>query len=563
MEKKILQRLFGFLFDSPDQKKANPPSDGDPGDKRRPRLAAIEGGKGTGKWDGNERRKPCAVIGIPYSSDAADDTVEEEEESIMKHIAKYMFVLAAVAAAGFALSSCGGGGGGGGGGVTSAPVVSAGTMTKGSVIVNGVKFTASAGATFRVDDNPSATEAQLRDGMEVKVKGQINNDGTTGQFQKVEAEPRVRGQMTGKGADDFTVHNHHVITDDNTVFEDRVAGVFSKLNNGVNDLADLNEVEVHGGLDDLGNVRATRVERRDDNPTDEVRGVVTAITAPGTTIHIGAFSIDIAGKPTSPPGQPVNVGDLVEVHLNAAGTAAVSVDIEDLEDAEFEPAQGQEFEVEGFVSGFTATPGTFEVGSQTVTTTSATTFRNGTAADLDNSVKVEAEGHYDNVTKVLTATRIDFKRSRVILGGVPSVVNPDNVTLLGKTVKFTSATRNDSGTIDTTNRIEVRGYVDKSGTVVAERIKSLGGNRDIVQARVTGESGNVLTLLGFTADLTGISVSNLKDSKSGTYASVAAFLAAITPSSTTPPGTLVKVKGTVTGSAFATPPNEVEIEFED
>jgi len=65
MEKKILQRLFGFLFDSPDQKKANPPSDGDPGDKRRPRLAAIEGGKGTGKWDGNERRKPCAVIGIP------------------------------------------------------------------------------------------------------------------------------------------------------------------------------------------------------------------------------------------------------------------------------------------------------------------------------------------------------------------------------------------------------------------------------------------------------------------------------------------------------------------
>ena len=477
----------------------------------------------------------------------------------MKHIAKYMFVFAAVAAAVFALSACGRRRRGGG--LGSSAAISTGTLTKGSVIVNGVKFTAAAGATIKIDDNPGRPEAELRDGMEVKVKGRINDDRITGQFEKVEAEPRVRGQMTGRGADDFTVHNHRVITDDNTVFEDRsVGGAFTNIS--FNDLADLNEVEVHGGLDDLGNVRATRVERRNDNPNDEVRGVVTAKV--GNVISIGAFSIDIAGVPTSPAGQTVNVGDLVEVHLNAAGTVATLVDIEDLEDAEFEPAQGQEFEVEGFVSGFTAHPGTFQVGSQTVTTTSATTFRNGSAADLDNSVKVEAEGHFDNVTKVLTATRIDFKRSRVILGGIPSAVNlPDNITLLGKTVKFTSGTRNDAGTIDTTNRIEVRAYVDKSGDVVAERVKPLGGNRDIVQARVTGKSGNVLTLLGFTADLTGISAANLHDDKGGTYANLAAFLAAITPSSGTPPGTLVKVKGTVTGSAFATPPDEVEIEMED
>jgi hypothetical protein len=397
--------------------------------------------------------------------------------------------------------------------------------------------------------------------MEVKVKGRINDDRVNGEFDKVEAEPRVRGQMNGKGADDFVVHNHNVIADDNTVFEDRsVGGTFTTIN--FNDLANLNEVEVHGGLDDLGNIRATRVERRNDNPNDEVRGVVT--NKVGTVIFIGAFSIDINGVPTSPAGQTVNVGDLVEVHLNAAGTVATLVDLEDLEDAEFEPGQGQEFEVEGFVSGFTAHPGTFKVGTRTVTTTSATRFRNGMAADLDNGVKVEAEGHFDNVTKVLTATRIDFKRTRVILGGVPSAVNlPDNITLLGKTVKFTSATRNDAGTINTVNRIEVRAYVEKSGNVVAERVKSLGGNRDIVQARVTAKSGNVLTLLGFTADLTGISVNNLQDDRGGTYANLGAFLAAITPASATPPGTLVKVKGAVTGSAFVTPPDEAQIEFED
>ncbi len=479
----------------------------------------------------------------------------------MKRMTKHMLAIGAVLAAAFVLGACGGGGGGGTTGATGAPVVSTGTMTKGSVVVNGVKFTAAAGATFRVDDNPNATELELRDGMEVKVKGSINDDRITGRFEKVEAEPRVRGQMSGRGADDFSVHNHHVITDDNTVFEDRSAGgAFTNI--GFNDLADLNEVEVHGGLDDLGNVRATRVERRNDNPNDEVRGVVTAKV--GNVITIGAFSIDITGVPTSPAGQAVNVGDLVEVHMNAAGTVAILVDIEDLEDEEFEPAQGQEFEVEGYVSGFTAHPGTFQVGSRTVTTTSATTFRNGGGADLENGVKVEAEGHFDNVTKVLTATRIEFKHTRVILGGIPSVVNlADNIVILGKTVKFTSGTRIDAGTIDTVTRIEVRAFVDKSGDIVAERVKSLGGNRDIVQARVTGKSGNVLTLLGFTADLTGISVSNLTADDGGTFANLAAFLAAITPSGSTPPGTLVKVKGTVTGSAFATPPDEAEIEMED
>ena len=111
----------------------------------------------------------------------------------MKQMKKYMCGIGTAVAAVFALSACGGGGGSAG--VTSAPVVSTGTMTKGSVIVNGVRFTAGAGAAIRVDDNPNSTEAELRDGMEVKVKGRINDDRITGQFEKVEAEPRVRGQM--------------------------------------------------------------------------------------------------------------------------------------------------------------------------------------------------------------------------------------------------------------------------------------------------------------------------------------------------------------------------------
>ena len=524
MEKGVLRRLFGFLRGPPHQRKA--------------------------ESEGNERTNPCAVIGIPYSSDAAEETVEKEEEDVMKSIAKYMFVFAAVAVAAFALSACGGGGGGGGTtGATSAPAVSTGTLTKGSVIVNGVRFTAATGATIKIDDNPGRPEAELRDGMEVKVKGSINDDRITGQFEKVEAEPRVRGQMTGRGADDFTVHNHHVITDDNTVFEDRSAGgAFTNIS--FNDFADLNEVEVHGGLDDLGNVRATRIERRNDNPNDEVRGVVTAKV--GTVISIGAFSIDIAGVTTSPAGQTVNVGDLVEVHLNAAGTVATLVDIEDLEDAEFEPAQGQEFEVEGYIGGFTAHPGTFQVGNQTVTTTSATTFRNGAAVDLANGLKVEAEGHFDNVTKVLTATRIEFKRSRIVLEGLPSGQTATQVTVAGKTAVINSLTRNTF----TTGRMRVKGFEDKNGAIIAERLEDAGGGggRDVIQARVTATNGSSsLTLLGtaFTA-ATGAVYMDVNDS----VITASAFFAAVVPKSSTNPGTLVKIKFTPASTSY----EEAELE---
>ena len=86
MEKSVLQRLFGFFRDLSDQRKAAPPSPVGLHEGGKPRLTAIEGGKGKTGWDGNERRKPAAVIGIPYSSDIADGTMEEKgsDESLRR-----------------------------------------------------------------------------------------------------------------------------------------------------------------------------------------------------------------------------------------------------------------------------------------------------------------------------------------------------------------------------------------------------------------------------------------------------------------------------------------------
>ena len=53
--------------------------------------------------------------------------------------------------------------------------VSIGTMIKGSVIVNGVRFEDNA-ATIIADDD---AQKVLADGMTVKVKGTLNSDGLT------------------------------------------------------------------------------------------------------------------------------------------------------------------------------------------------------------------------------------------------------------------------------------------------------------------------------------------------------------------------------------------------
>lgn len=93
MGRNILQRLAEYIRDLTGEEEAAPPSAGHPGDKRRPRLVAIEGGKGKGNQDGDEERKPCAVIGIPYSSDAAEETGEDEEhggEDAMNQMRKYI-----------------------------------------------------------------------------------------------------------------------------------------------------------------------------------------------------------------------------------------------------------------------------------------------------------------------------------------------------------------------------------------------------------------------------------------------------------------------------------------
>jgi hypothetical protein len=466
--------------------------------------------------------------------------------------------LANAAAVAFllALAACGGGGGGGtgivvgtGGGTggtgVSVASVSEGAMVVGSVIVNGVRFDDTQ-ATVIVDDN-TATRGALKDGMVVKVKGRIADDRVTGTAERVEVENEVRGTVQSVSASTsprfFTVVNQKVLVDDLTVFAN-TASDLSGLVGGSS------FVEVHGQRDAAGNIRATRVEAFGGSGLgDELRGRIATLGTNTLTINNGTVvTVTFSAGVIQPASTALAVGQLIEVHGSfSAGTfIATRLDVEDAEDSAFRPDSGGRFEVEGFVTGFTATPGTFSVNGRSVQTTSATRFEGGSAADLANGAKVEAEGTLSGST--IVAEKIAFKRVRHILHGTATAVNGGarTITVLGVTARVDDLTdvrpRAGSGlaAIPVSAKVEVRGYLESGGTFVAERIDELsgGGGDDFVQGRVTAKAGTSLTVLGIVGSVAG--ASQFQDAN-GNAINQQAFLAAVTASATN--GTLVKLKG--------------------
>ncbi len=460
------------------------------------------------------------------------------------------------------LTSCGGGGSENGG-MGGTGIVSTGVMTKGSVIVNGIHFEDNS-ATI-VSDDVSVGTGALQSGMVVKVKGRRNNDGLNGIADRVESENEVRGivqtHSTTATPKTFTVINQNVFVDYLTTFAN-----FSTLD-PIGELVDgVSAVEVHGIRDSAGNIRATRVELFGQRSpvVDELRGVVsnrldTSFILQGTPDVMVTYSANMV----VPAGQQLSNGMLVEVHGNFDGGidtfAATKVDIENLEDDAFDPAEGQEVEVEGFVTGCGNPCSSFKVNGQNVQTNNATQYVNGTINDLLDDVKVEAEGHF--VNGVLLADKIKFKRVQVILTGdasgiTGSIPGVGTVQIMNNTIYIDSLTKVSTGDTITAEPLEVRGFLDSNGKIVAEEVKDNpgGGGIEVIQARVTALNGDSLTMLGIRVDTTSaLQISDVNDFP----ISLASFLAAISPAPA-PGGTLVKAKGNFNAGILTA--EEVELE---
>jgi hypothetical protein len=451
-------------------------------------------------------------------------------------------LLASIAGA-VALSACGGGTEGTGGvPPPAAPSYSTGVMTVGSVIVNGVRYD-DTNATVIIDDN-TATRAQLRDGMVVKVRGRINDDGATGTAERIEVENELRGTVTeidtSANPPTFKVSGVLVRTDDTTVFA-----------NGVTINALLNaKVEVHGLRDAAGVLRATRVEvQTGTGLQDEFKGAISTAFN-GTSFAIGQVVVTPGSGATYTPSgcgptALTVLGRVVEVHGSFTGThqfSATRIDCEDLEDDAngLRPPPGARTEFEGFVANLGAT--SFTLNGITVNFDAATQFRNGLREDLANGARVEVDGTLNGTT--LTAREISFKSDRIILQGQASGVTATQFVVLGQTIQRNDLTEiTVSGGLANGVRVQVRARFANNGSLVAEEVRDPSGgnaNREIVQARVTAKSADTITLLGNTYTL--LEGANRYQRPDGTFfASRADFLAAITAAPSG--GTLVKVRG--------------------
>lgn len=379
------------------------------------------------------------------------------------------------------------------------PVVMTGTMTRGSVIVNGVHFDVDDDTLISIDDESGRSEAELEDGMTVTLKGEIAPDGLTGTAVKVESEDELQGQVQAVTEASLTVLNQLIYPDDLTSYGN-VAGLSG--------ISVLDYVEVHGLRDAGGNIRATRIELLTGTPEVELKGRVSSPTGGG--FMLWGLTVGYDPAVIEPAGHVLSEGDLVEVEGSFGGgiLTASRIELEDLTaDPDFTVSEGGEAEIEGYVSGFSVHPGEFFVNGEAVTTTSATVFTNGSAADLADNIKVEVEGEMNGGG--LLVEELEFKRTRIELVGEVAAVGSGSITLLGLTAATNDLTETEL-VLDaalTGSRVKVEGYRVSGGGLVAESIEDAGGSsEDLLQARVESISGDpdwTVTLLGMTVELSG------------------------------------------------------------
>jgi hypothetical protein len=291
------------------------------------------------------------------------------------------------------------------------------------------------------------------------------------------------------------------------------------------------------------------------------------------TFSLGNVTVSFTGAAISPAGAGLSNGQPVEVRgvFNAVARqfVATAVDREDLEDQSVQPSAGQKLEVEGFVAQFDGAASSFLVGTLAVRYSGATRFEGGSAADLADNVKVEAEGTI-NAAGVLVAAKIEFRQSRVIVQGLVTAVStaPRRLTVLGLPVSIDDLT--EVRAIDVTgrdstrladvaagaDRVEVRGRLDAAGAIVAEEVRETDDRDDELRGQVTAKNEPAATLRVLGVDVS-LAVAEFRGSD-GASIGAAAFFAAVTPASSTARGTEVKIKGTFAGGTLIAEEAELE-----
>jgi hypothetical protein len=414
-------------------------------------------------------------------------------------------------AAAAALVACGGGSGmSGTTPAGSAPVMATGTITGfGSIYVNGVHFKTTS-ATIRKNGQVVAQSA-LKVGEIARIKGSKNDSDGTGNAESVDVDESVVGPIAtiDTTLNTLTVLGQTVKIDGGTSFSSDVKPA------DITGLKMNDFVEVSGLIAADGSITATRIGRDASAGTLQVLGTLASLDTVAHTFKINALIVNYSNLTGFTSGQPAN-GDLVEVQgttFDSATTTLTATRVDKQMSDEEQAGDHRDMEHEGLITRF-ASATDFDVAGQAVTTTSATVYRNGTAADLALNVKVEVEGS-PNSSNVVVADVISFHRNGgVELQSTVTAVTASTLTVLGVEITVTSTTRFEDrssaqvqmfslSNVSVGDTVDVHGFESPagSGKLVATRLDREPASTEVeVSGLFTAGTSPQFMVFGITVD---------------------------------------------------------------
>lgn len=468
------------------------------------------------------------------------------------------------------ISGCGGGGNTNGGVVPGPPpsngIVRTGMAVGpisnfGSVVVNGVRYTTT-DAEITVDDAPG-TQDDLRVGQVVRISGELEDGETTGTATAVSFDENVEGpiQSIDVAGNQLVVLGQTVLVGADTSFDDSIQP------RSLAGLAVADIVEVSGLVMADGSIAATRIEKKPAGSEFEVHGTVAGLDTANQRFLLNALVVDYSAAQLDdfPSGQ-IEEGQAVEAKggtLDANG-ALIATRVE-FEGPLISGAADDFVEIEGFITRF-ASAQDFDVSGVPVTTSAATTFEGGTAADLGLNVKVEVEGLL-TAGGAVAAAKVDIRLGTAVR--VTALVDSvdaanDSLVILGITIDIDAMTRlEDKSDADVRplniddlspgDYLEVRGgeRPTGSGRVLANILEREDvATETELQGFVTNVNEPSFTILGVTIQTDG--ATEFRDVDDTPIAAAEFFNRAAA-------GTLVKAKG-IESSSTTLVADEVELE---
>lgn len=420
----------------------------------------------------------------------------------------------------------------------------------GSVIVNGVHFDVDTAAIMH--DGVPITEADLKVGMIIRLAGSIEDDGLNGIATEIEFDEEVKGPVASVdvASSSFIVLGQTVFVDEETRFD----------GSSLETLGAGNVVEVSGYFDAAGALRASLVELKSESLAAgeevEVKGVIQALDTASQTFMLRDLTVSYSGARLSDvPDSGLANGMFVEVKANVAMIGGILMVQEiEFEDDDADTEEGQELELEGLVTGITSAT-EFMVNGNRVILTNTTEFEDGSAADIALNVKIKVEGEV-NADGALVADGVTLRRrGNLRLEATVDSVDPvtGSITLLGVAVSTTATTawEDDSETdehyfsldhIKTGDWVEVRGYLDANGMMVATAVERDDADGETVYS-VHGPLSNLANAPDFSVLGIAITTDLLTGFELVGETSSELFFAGVIE------GDIVAVKGHVTGTA--------------